>query len=570
MLLKIRATPKHRPDARRGRIERSGRWMLLVVSLLFALVAAWIIMPNPGADQPDRFASDVNPGSESAGFRTTALPRPSSESRTAKSPTNRAPVDHAKHGPAEADGADPAARTSPDRASGQPNSGNSLRPPLLTITGTVLDETGIPLAGVEVGAEPAPSARTLPVPVLRTITDNAGMFRFQPDEGGEYRLHVAESPDFHEAYQTVRTGIGIVDIVVQRKGSVRVVGIVHDANGQPLADTRIRTVGGHGTASSNQMGEYAVDIESIGPGRHAVVRFSRRGFRTAEHRIDLRTDDSPVELDVDLQPIGPSTELFGIVAGQRGEAVTGAEIRIRSAATGLSRRQTTGPDGEYRFEALEQESDYRIDVRTADGSYRPYSSEAIALQRAQVAFDITLQDGGQASLAGWIVDPGGKPLRDFDLWLRSLDASRSAPLLVRSNDRGRFDPVSLPAGRLRMQSRSQPRIELSGLELDPGEFLEVQLPVDWGDHWLFGRVTDPAERAIRGARVTLQWTHRQGELHSLSQRTTRTDFDGYFSFGNLAGDVYRLIGTAPGYGTRRIDVRPTAEEDVAVVLSPQH
>lgn len=567
MLSKIRATPKRRLDGLRGHIQRWGRWTLLVVPAVLAAAALWITMQNPVSNTPDHPGSGDDPDTVSTEFPTPVLPRQAKESGNSASPNDGSVAARAKARRDRADAADDDGLASSDRESRSEE--DSRRSPVRTITGTVLDDTGVPLVGIEIGAEFASDARAVAAPTLRTVTDAAGMFEFQPGEVGEYRLHVAESSRFHEAFETVRTGTGTVDIILRSKRSVRIAGMVRDPQGLPIADARIRPLGAHGAASSDETGEYAIDVESAGAGHHIVLRFSRKGFRTDEHRVDLRSDDSPVELHVELQPLGSPAELFGLVTGRRGEPVPGAEVRLRSPSTGASRRRITGPDGEYRFEALEQGSAYRIDVRTADGRYKPYSSEPIALQRAQVALDITLQDGGQASLAGSIVDPGGKPLRDFDLWLRSLDAARSMPLLVRSDASGRFEPVSLPAGRLRMQSRSQPRIELSGLDLDPGEFLEVQLPVDWGERWLFGRVTDPSDRAIRGARVTLQWTHRQGELHSLSQRTTRTDFDGYFSFGNLAGDVYNLIGSAPGFGTRRIDVRPAIDEDVALVLSPQ-
>ena len=167
-----------------------------------------------------------------------------------------------------------------------------------------------------------------------------------------------------------------------------------------------------------------------------------------------------------------------------------------------------------------------------------------------------------------MVDSDENPLPNLRLWLWS-ERARGDQLQVRSDSRGYFAVEGVPEGDIKFASRARPHLEVVGITLAGRQEKDVRLVVDWGDHGIAGRVLGARGRPLAGARVSLSWSHRGGEIQSLSQRETMADEDGLFRFTQLGPGGHQLTVTAPGYRSARKRHQVGAfSRDVEVRLEP--
>jgi hypothetical protein len=119
-----------------------------------------------------------------------------------------------------------------------------------------------------------------------------------------------------------------------------------------------------------------------------------------------------------------------------------------------------------------------------------------------------------------------------------------------------------PEGQLLFITRSDPRLEVQGIELGAGEDKEVDLVLDRGDHEIRGSVLDDRGEPIAGAKLTLQWSFHGGGTRSASMRRVVTDESGSFLFTQLGPGRHDLSVGAAGYEyvQEAIEVGPYAPE----------
>lgn len=441
--------------------------------------------------------------------------------------------------------------------------------PQRSLSGSVIDDAGTPLTGIEVLASPVVAVQAPADPQTeRTVSDALGMFEFGELGSGEYVLSVPESETHQGATVRARAGSSAADIHLQRKGEILVIGSVLDGSGAPLANTSVRSLGSDRRITADEEGRYRITIDRQKVNGQPVLDFSLRGFRTLRERVPFRprADDDTVELDVTMEPLGDVVTFLGSVQGKNGEPVSGAGVTLSSLSDSFNASVSTGEFGEFGIEAVEAGNRYRLVVDPRNSDYRRFTSEPLIIDRANNAFDVQLEDGGQASLAGTLVDPTGKPLPYFMLWIRNSEQTGTAPIPVQTDAGGRFDPVLLGAGPIQLESRSNPRLEASGIALSSGESLDVRVPLDWGDDWLLGRVIDDNGKPLAQARITVHWSREFGDGRSMSSRQTRSDAAGFFGFSNLGASRYRLTCSAPGFKTRQIDAALEAGSELEIRL----
>lgn len=451
----------------------------------------------------------------------------------------------------------------------QDRSADEAEPATRSIRGIVLDEAGIPLPGIEITAARVPAGRTgdaADAPA-QNRSDELGMFEFGGLHDGEYLLTVSGSDDFHPASIRARAGSETADIHLQRKGEIRVVGTVrHD--GEPLPDVRIRALGGDYDARTDGQGRYQITIDRTRVDGQPVLEFAARGYRPARERAPDRVPPSgeAVEIDVTLQRLNELIPVIGAVHGPEGEAVEGAQVSLTSTESNVYRQVTSGPLGEFEFDAVESGVAYRVAVDPAGRRYQRHVSEPIVVEPGNSAVDIVLEEGGEAALAGVVVDPSGDPLPHFRLWLRNTGAGNAEPIPVETDARGRFEPVLVGVGPVRLESRSMPRLEASGIDLAAGERLQVRVPIDWGERWLLGKVVDETGKPVARASISARWNSDFGNGRSVSSRQTRSDVAGFFGFGNLGARNYELTCSAPGFRTARLDVQVEPDRELVIRL----
>ncbi|MDT8408143.1 MAG: carboxypeptidase-like regulatory domain-containing protein [Wenzhouxiangellaceae bacterium] len=463
-------------------------------------------------------------------------------------------------------GAEQETRASSDQGENEPEK------PELSIAGAVLDDRGSLLPGVTVQAHPAgaPGQSRSPAAssgtALRQVTDQLGSFVFEPLHDGEYQLSVDDTEAFHGTVVRVRAGVANAELRVQRIREVRVYGQIVDEMGVALENVRVRDLGGKPAPLSDAEGSYEIIVAPVRAGQAPVLEFQLPGYRSQRRPVEaiVGSDADAVRLDVEMEPTGEQVEVLGHVSGPSGEPVSDVEVWLSSADPRNYLSTVSNEGGEYRFEGVEMGQAYRLGVEPGV-KYRKYISEAFAVGPGNTAHDVRLETAGHGSLSGRLIDPEGRGLGHFTVWLRSQDSAGQAPIPVSSDSNGNFEVDQVPIGTLRLESTSQPRLQAGGIELQPGQARYLEVPLDWGERWLFGKVVDGNGEPLAGAQVTLQWSGQHNEITSSSHRRAATDLAGFFTFSNLGAPDYSVTVQAPGFETLRRNYAP-GDTDLEIAL----
>jgi len=546
-----------------GQGERSRRRLarLAILGALVVLFASLVFEPRPPATDSSALsgsAAQTEPAARETRSRAEPVGDPGGVESAAASLRHN-PSPQSADAAAAQDGAsdlrhDAAAMQARERAE------NESPEAELSIAGSVLDDAGVPLPGVVVEAR---SER-----LGQAVTDDLGMFAFEGVAPGTYQLSVDESADHHAGHVTAMAGASAVDIRVQRKGAIRVLGQVSDEGGQPLDNARVRALGNRTAEFSDVDGSYEIEIDRQRAGALPVLEFAREGYREEQRRIRAGADgaDRVVRLDVTMQPMRATVPVLGQVTGPRGEPVPGARILIASRDEGFQGQAVSDDYGDYRIDGVEIGEDYRISAQPRDRAYRRQDLGPVAVGPEATVQDIELPAGDEAEVWGVVVDPRGRAIPWFTVWLLTPDVPGFEPARLQTDAHGYFDPVRVPAGALRFETRAVPRLDAGGLALDGGDQQFVEVTMDWGADWLFGRVVDPDGSPVAQADIVAQWRGQFSALESASSRSTMSDMDGYFSFADLAAPDYRLTVSAPGFETARLRVPAGAGDEITVVL----
>ena len=429
----------------------------------------------------------------------------------------------------------------------------------LSIAGSVLDDAGAPLPGIAVHNQDDGST---------VLTNELGMFLIERLGAGEYLLSVTESATHHGTQRTVRAGAQAADLHLQRKGSIEIFGRVTDFNGNPVPNAGVRVLGGRQQGSTDSSGGYEIHAELTRAGTQPVLDFSHPEYRDVRKRVatDPAEIFAPVQVDVVMDSEHDKAGVYGWVSGPQGEAVAGTEVRLLSQQPASFHLTVSNEAGEFGFDQVEIGSAYRIRANPPDQGYKRYLSEVFPVGPDGAVHDINLEASDEAEFSGSVVDLDGKPVQDFVLWLDNRAVPGHHSIAVRTDHRGHFEPVLVPAGTIQLGTRSSPSLSATGIEVPPGEATHMQIPMDWGKNWLLGRVVDSRGEPVARATVVAQWQHQFPEVRSASRRQTLSDLGGYFNFANLAAPVYQLTIKAEGFQRHQAQVGPHGTEEVIVEL----
>lgn len=439
----------------------------------------------------------------------------------------------------------------------------------LVISGAVLDDTGMLLPGIPVTARATnrvgldEDAIQKSDGVLRQQTDRLGSFTFTNLVKGEYELAIAAHEKYHPATLRVRTGTANAEIMLQSIRSVRVYGLITDDVGNPLEGVQIRALGSNLQVSSDMSGSYEIETGPSKAGQAPVLDFSMKEYQDARHRVDdaLNPGTEEVQLDVELEwePQLSKVQVSGQVIGPTGEPVVGARLWLSSSEFQAYETTRSNSLGGYQFKDVKVGNAYSLGVEPK-GEYAAFKSELLSIGPGDFAYDVTLETTQFSDLSGIVTDLDGTPLRNFALWARSMDMGRHPLMPVRTDGAGQFQLEQVPSGAIKLESRSQPWLEVTGIILTPGEPRHVQVPLDWGQDWLLGQVVDDQGIPIARAQLVLRWAQNFMGINSRSRREIMTDLEGYFAVSNLDADEYIVTVQAAGYESSRVQYRRSHEQ----------
>lgn len=445
--------------------------------------------------------------------------------------------------------------------------------PDLSISGAVLDDTGTLLPGISVVARPVTGQTGTPSGAreMRQQTNQLGSFTFDNLAEGEYELAIAKSEQYHPVKLRVRAGVDNAELVLQRIRSVRVYGMITDDVGNPLEGALVRALGSKLEALSDGYGSYEIQTSPSKAGQLPVLDFSLDGYQDARQRVEgvLGSEAPEVRLDVQLEWESDATKVavYGLVFGPATEPVGGATVWLSSSEFNFYERTRSSTMGEYRFAGVKAGDAYTLGVEPRE-KYAAFRSESFSIGPGDLNYDVKLEATGVADLSGTLTDLSGTPLGDFMLWARNTDLGRQKPMPVHTDGAGQFRLEQIPAGAIKLESRSQPWLQVNGIQLKPGDSRRVEVPLDWGQRWLLGQVVDDQGNPVSRAKVVLQWTRSFADVRSDSRREVMSDQGGYFALSNLDADQYTVTVRATGFAPFRIEHRMGHnEEELRVILT---
>lgn len=447
----------------------------------------------------------------------------------------------------------------------------------LGISGAVLDDSGQLLPGIPVTARPAQPSGAGQVAaqagprVLRQQTDRLGSFTFDNLAEGEYELAVDESAQYHPTKLRVRAGVANAELILQRIRTVRVYGVITDDVGNPLEEVRVRALGSNRPVLSDISGGYEIQTGPSKAGQPPVLDFSKKDYRDSRQRVEgvLGSEATEVRLDVELEweSKGSKVTVSGLILGPAGEPVGGARVRLKSSDSQAVEKATSSGSGEYRFTDVEVGDAYTLGVDPQD-EYAAYTSDVLSIGPGDFIYDVKLDSAGFSKLSGTVTDLGGTPLSDFTLWIRNVEMGGDPPMPVLTDGAGGFRLERIRAGAIKLESRSQPWLEATGIVLKPGESRHVEVPLDWGRDWLLGQVVNEQGDPVARANVVLQWSQQFLDITSESRRQVMSDQGGYFALSNLDALDYTLTVRANGYDSYRARYRlDQNDEELRVTLT---
>jgi len=144
-------------------------------------------------------------------------------------------------------------------------------------------------------------------------------------------------------------------------------------------------------------------------------------------------------------------------------------------------------------------------------------------------------------VSGSMVDIEGNAVPNISL-LFTPDATPGNYKTTTTDETGRFSVEQIASGGLRISTQARPHMDISGINLVPGDDRDLRLVMDRGPHKITGVVRlrgNPAAKAT----LYLTWTHSEGGLTSTSFREAETADDGIYHFTGLGQGEHQLSVT---------------------------
>ncbi len=499
--------------------------------------------------------------------------------------------------------------------------------PGVSISGTVTDETGAPVAGAK--GSLAPATQTGIRSFLRGMTGQ-GETAFVSGANGTFRASRLRSGDnlrlavHHPSYEagalaglnlppgTVRSGLA----VILRQGML-LSGIVKDENqgavpGAEVTLTQARSFGGgRGGMVLNAAGPMAGRPETEKTGGDGSFTF--RGLAPGDYQLQVKRSGyatqtiAPIKVarGEDPQPVGvfltPGAAIAGYVKLKDGTPLAGKVVTVRpppgtAGPALLAGLEPTGPDGLFVLDGLKPGQSY--DLLLLEPSAMPRVVRSGVSAPAE-GIDLLLPAPGR--ITGNAVDAGsGKPVVDFQVWYdadrstgqggggqmirmvargvaQQLGIGNNEKVVVHAED-GTFALESVPPGNweVNVEATGYQTARVGGVTVAEGtERAGITVKVSPGVT-LSGKVVDSMSgRGIPNVQVSPAGAGSPGGAMraALPQADDgsgpTTDADGAFQMDGIAPGKYSISAKHPDYadGSESVDVKVTGAA-VKISLSP--
>ena len=417
--------------------------------------------------------------------------------------------------------------------------------------GRVVDEAEQPVAGAGVTLRRPAATQTVQQLWLtpRSETDGEGRFQVPDLAAGRYDLEVA-ADGFAPARVPglpVPEGAGELDFgtVVLVPGA-RLEGRVSDPHRAPIADAEIALHLEGAMAPSSLRGEATSDAEGnftvtdLLP--HQPVRLSVRaaGFGSAALSAVRPPTAEPIEIV--LQPAG---SIAGRVVDTAGRAIEAARLAAQPErpTPATSRSPTTAhsdADGRFQLADLEPVAQ-RLEVSAP--SYQRqvlWGLEVAAGGERHV--EIVLEPG--AVVEGRLTTEDDAPVAQASVGVEpARDPTAGVTATTDADGRYRLDGVALGPAAISVRYRERDCLRQQ-VEVEPGTN-SVDLRLESGFE-ISGRVVDPENHPVAGARLWLRQTRHVGRIYRQEPQAVSAA-DGSFTLADVAAGGYWLTAAQEGF-----------------------
>ncbi|MCP4469791.1 MAG: carboxypeptidase regulatory-like domain-containing protein [Gammaproteobacteria bacterium] len=252
-----------------------------------------------------------------------------------------------------------------------------------------------------------------------------------------------------------------------------------------------------------------------------------------------------------------TVSIRGWLGNEFGQGLAGFRVHIRPTLrlAGISDvySVTSGPGGEFQFDAIPIDMTYRLDVE-ASQYYAGYTLDPFPVSPGKPVTRIILDSLKLVDVDGMIVDADDAPVSNFEFFVQNLTVDFPGRW-IRSDASGYFRLDSFPAGKLQLYTTPPDIFKIEELMLRDNEYRNLMLAIDRGNYHLYGWVSDENGAPLGQASITLNSEFGYEEYLSFSYRSAETDISGGGSFSRLGGQDHRLAVNAAGFQPVVLDHR---------------
>ena len=434
--------------------------------------------------------------------------------------------------------------------------------PGATITGTVRDEAGKPVAGAVVRALGELAARVVPA-ALRT--NAAGRFHFAGLEAGSYTVVARGGPRAPALARVSVEAQGEADIELTLAEGGFVTGRLVDGDEKPRKGrVRVSALDGaelHLAIYDLMQAEAAADGHfALGPvpvGSLEIEAFAA-GFATrkVETIVDARsrtTDLGDVALETGLR-------VRGVVRSRDGAPIAGATVMGRSPASAAARPPVvvTEDDGVFVFAGLQPGN---LQLQAHAPGYAAVRQDVAA---GNEDVQLVLETGG--TIVGSVVDPKGQPVEGAMLTAQSEPAEGEQQAYggaAADEGGGRFTMRDLRAGRYVLQARARGHADgTASASVVAGRTTDVGAVRLRSGAVVRGTVVDAAGEPIPAATLAVE------AAVTLRDSVAQSDGAGRFEVTGLPPGRWTLSARHPAFTSGRAvaEIAGEGEAEVRIVL----
>ncbi len=441
------------------------------------------------------------------------------------------------------------------------------------LEGSVLGADREPIAGALVRAYPEPASddvferiavQSRP-PLEEVRSDASGRFVLERLGAGRFNLLVDARGHRRGTFRSVElvAGPNSERVLELERGQV-IRGVVVDADGKPVAGTRVRVI----TKSTSPGQAVVIDFDdgsvvtgadgafeftTLDPGTHAVLAW--HADHAARHLRAVTAGGAALKV-----VLGRGAVIAGrVTASHGGEPIAGCRVTV-SDILDVKREAVTGEDGTYRVLGVTPGRGRRqVTASGAAGFTR--ESRTVQVTGAGTTTGVDFALVRNASVSGRVVSAAGGPVAGARVTVsaRGERLPRVLGVAVTGED-GRYTVAGLEAGGDRwVSARHSDFLERSSsvFELEPGAVARLDDIVLALGGSISGEVVDARGRAIRGATVSFRGA---GETRFNVLKGARSGDGGRFRLGGLRGGEYDLRVESAGF-LPAIVSRVAVEED---------